>query len=459
MVVPAAIAQDSQPSDMAETMRDPTARTGIEQDQNIHDDISLMLVNNQYPTNGWLKFYQKDAATEISSKQINVSSQSSYTMPDMSGVNGIDYHYGQGYSGTYDWIPIAWKSQNFNVGGPCDAAWSLSVCRITDGGSFGAASSGVNNYFKPGDRVTPPTASGSSSWWAIYHKSFPVFSQVVRYNANGGTGSMSPSIPNISNLDLNNANRYGAYVTLSQNKFTRAGYKFVGWEREVTGTVFQPGDTPYVSFTDSPYDDNWPPIFKAKWEKAEPITIRYDGNGAASGSVGDQQSYKDQETEIETNGFAWPEHEFQGWNTKKDGTGTAYQPGDRQAFSADTTLYAQWKTLNATIHYDGNGATSGSVGDQTGAIGSTVKASGNGFLRESYMFKQWNTKKDGAGVAYQPGSDITVPESGMTLYAIWTPVAGTLPATGGIGLALALIACSAGVLVSVTVFMIRRRRA
>lgn len=52
---------------------------------------------------------------------------------------------------------------------------------------------------------------------------------------------------------------------------------------------------------------------------------------------------------------------FTGWNTAKNGTGTAYAVGDIIPTTADITVYAQWKlnaptvsvTGNATKQYDG----------------------------------------------------------------------------------------------------------
>lgn len=46
---------------------------------------------------------------------------------------------------------------------------------------------------------------------------------------------------------------------------------------------------------------------------------------------------------------------FTGWNTKADGTGDAYRPGDRLTVSGDTTLYAQWSRIPETAMPDTGG--------------------------------------------------------------------------------------------------------
>ena len=46
---------------------------------------------------------------------------------------------------------------------------------------------------------------------------------------------------------------------------------------------------------------------------------------------------------------------FTGWNTKSDGTGDAYRPGDTLTVTGDTTLYAQWKRVPETTLPDTGG--------------------------------------------------------------------------------------------------------
>jgi len=47
----------------------------------------------------------------------------------------------------------------------------------------------------------------------------------------------------------------------------------------------------------------------------------------------------------------------------------------------------------------------------------------NTLYKTGYEFLNWNTKKEGDGVAYQPGKTITVNNINIFLYAIW----GKLP--------------------------------
>lgn len=59
----------------------------------------------------------------------------------------------------------------------------------------------------------------------------------------------------------------------------------------------------------------------------------------------------------------------------------------------------------------------------------------NPFTRANYQFTGWNTKADGTGDAYQPGTSIPIPEKNTIFYAQWKPLTATLTydANGGNG--------------------------
>ena len=78
------------------------------------------------------------------------------------------------------------------------------------------------------------------------------------------------------------------------------------------------------------------------------------------------------------------------------------------------------------ITFDGNGATSGSMSDQSLSVGN--KLSPNQFVKEGYRFSGWNRAVDGSDVGYEDkesfsikhkGSDMNYPRH-VTFYAQWT---------------------------------------
>ncbi|MBR0303081.1 MAG: InlB B-repeat-containing protein, partial [Clostridia bacterium] len=81
-------------------------------------------------------------------------------------------------------------------------------------------------------------------------------------------------------------------------------------------------------------------------------TINYNANGG-TGTAGGTYYVKSNVEIVDGDGFAKPNLVFDGWNTKANGTGDAYKPGDKFEVLGDTTLYAQWKHVhNWSIAYN-----------------------------------------------------------------------------------------------------------
>lgn len=83
-------------------------------------------------------------------------------------------------------------------------------------------------------------------------------------------------------------------------------------------------------------------------------TVTFDKNaeGAVIGDTTTQSVKASTATALltaETLGLSYDAtHIFNGWNTASDGTGTSYADGAEISVDADTTLYAQWKTVTLT---------------------------------------------------------------------------------------------------------------
>lgn len=72
----------------------------------------------------------------------------------------------------------------------------------------------------------------------------------------------------------------------------------------------------------------------------------------------------------------------------------------------------------ATITFDGNGATAGSMDTQTVHYGVSTGLSANSFANGGLVFAGWNTKADGKGVSYNDKASVTF-DTDTTLYAMW----------------------------------------
>ena len=80
-----------------------------------------------------------------------------------------------------------------------------------------------------------------------------------------------------------------------------------------------------------------------------------------------------------------------------------------------------------TISFNANGGI-GTMEEIEINLGETLNLPNNGFTKEGYSFKEWNTKEDGTGVSYNENDQIS-PNSNLTLYAYWeaNEITVTLP--------------------------------
>ncbi|GAA0361825.1 S-layer homology domain-containing protein [Bacillus horti] len=166
---------------------------------------------------------------------------------------------------------------------------------------------------------------------------------VVAYD---GNGAIEGDVP----VDTE---RYeeGEEVTVLGNlgQLSLPDHRFAGWSfsQSVTDNVYTAGDR----FTMGGEDVT----LYAVWEESTPeqpatYLVRYDGNGATSGHVpvGERVYETGEQITIEFNsgGLIRNGYSFSGWNTRSDGSGTGYEPGDQLMIEdADITLYASWARL------------------------------------------------------------------------------------------------------------------
>lgn len=111
---------------------------------------------------------------------------------------------------------------------------------------------------------------------------------------------------------------------------------------------------------------------------------------------------------------------FKNWNTKADGTGTAYAASAKYTGNAALTLYAQWYAPY-TITPNANGGTLKSGCSALTKVHNTAKAIWTSSLnptRTGHTFTGWNTKADGTGTSYAAGANYTA-NANSTLYAQW----------------------------------------
>ena len=229
----------------------------------------------------------------------------------------------------------------------------------------------------------------------------------VSFDANGGTGEMSP-------VTVNTEDEY----TAPECAFTAPeGQEFDCWTN-ADGTETYPAGTSLGLLAGDT-------TLYAKWKDVEPapvtqFTVSFEANGG-TGEMSPADVDADAEYTVPGSAFTAPAGKvFDSWNTAADGTGTKYMPQDAPTIHENMTLFAQWVAAPATkctVTFDANGGT-GAMDVLTADLGTTVTLPASTFTRDGYVFAGWNTAADGTGTAIVNGGQLTL-GSDATLYAQW----------------------------------------
>lgn len=264
----------------------------------------------------------------------------------------------------------------------------------------GMAQSG---YFPTGE-----TFSGTCGTFSIAP---PTYTYTVKYNANGGSGSMS-----------NQTMTSGQNANLAGNTFTREHYKFKGWATSANGgVVYQNGQ----SVTNLASSQGATVNLYAVWERSEVVLTFYNGEDIYTTRVIPINTPAQLPTPPTKLGY-----EFKGWYCDYPAMGTLYNGGN---IPVDTYFDAWFEPIKYTIKFHGNGAMSdgaaATMDDQQMTYGESAELSLNEFLKENASFLGWATTPDGE-VVYQNGHVVTnltaEPNGVINLYAVWEQAAYTV---------------------------------
>ncbi|MDL2212252.1 InlB B-repeat-containing protein [Erysipelotrichaceae bacterium OttesenSCG-928-M19] len=240
----------------------------------------------------------------------------------------------------------------------------------------------------------------------------------ITYSANGGTGEVPVDSSSPYYVD-NDA------IVLDQGDLSRVNYTFVEWNTAADGS----GD-PYVAGDSITLTTNT--VLYAQWLEDAKHSIIYDGNGHNTGIPHDTvEYYIGEETAVLGVGsLVKDSHDFSGWNTEADGSGTAYLEGDMIIVTSEIKLYAQWTKAvvpveMVTVTFDKNAADAkdGTIVKQTVTKGSSIAADGMKMgnpTRAGYNLVGWCTD---SGVCATDAATLftanTTVNGDITVYAQW----------------------------------------
>jgi len=348
----------------------------------------------------------------------------------------VEYHYKQGVvselyiDGTLRWSVAPSGSHDLNsfALGPwdtsgADAPFYFDNVKI---GTTRGGSDIISDDFEAGT-LSPSWSATGDGLTVVDDPTLSTFA--VTYHPHHATGGSAPTDPS-------SPYAYGAVVTvLDQGSLTRPGFTFTGWNTVANGTgvAYSPADTFLIGSDVNLYaqwtDDGDTPLS---------YNVTYDGNGADGGTapVDGANPYlpRARVTVLDQGDLTLTGYVFIGWNTRADGTGASYLPGQLFSMPArDYELYAQWKPEDGgggggephSVTYDGNGADGGTAPTDPASpynAGDFVTVLDQGDLTETgHAFVGWNTAPDGSGHAFEPGQRFSMPDEDVTFYAQWAP--------------------------------------
>lgn len=238
----------------------------------------------------------------------------------------------------------------------------------------------------------------------------------VRYNANGGSGSMSSS-----------THTYGISTALTTNTFTRSGYVFSGWNTEPdgSGTSYTDGALVTTLVTSGTID------LYAQWgESSYQIVFNMNGGTVISGAFDTMTCIRGNSYVLPTGVIEKTNYTFLGWSTSSTATTATYSNGAQinniGSSGATVILYAVWKAKSFTIMYNINNGTNTTTTSRT----YTATSSSNslltlpsGWVKDGYIASGWGITT--STISYLLGQSFTGDlgmDDGETLqlYCIWT---------------------------------------
>ena len=203
----------------------------------------------------------------------------------------------------------------------------------------------------------------------------------------------------------------GGSHTICNDIPTRTGYTFQGWKYNDTETIYNANHT----FTNIQADIT----LVAQWN---PITysVVFDAN-EGTGTMNPQPFIYDVAQSLTANTFTRDKHEFAGWNTLANGSGTSYDDEDEvknltTENGATITLYAQWQKLYTVTFYNMGSVYTTKTQE---SVGGSITFPEAPSACEGYTFDGWSATEVDGVTSYEAVTTIT-PNEDTQLYAVYS---------------------------------------
>ena len=240
------------------------------------------------------------------------------------------------------------------------AQWSANPYKLTFDANKGSCSEASRMVKYDSAYGTLPTATRTgytfAGWYTLANNGVKVTKDTVMQSVYGETvyahWNANPYNIRFDGNKASSGNMDAEYILydetkqLTANAYKKTGYTFAGWNTKADGSgkTYQDEDNVLNLATSGLI------TLYAQWS-ANPYSVVFDGNHATGGVVGAVSMVFDQSSQLPANAFTRTGYQFDGWNTKADGSGQSYKDKAyviNLATSGVATLYAQWKPLTDT---------------------------------------------------------------------------------------------------------------
>ncbi len=385
---------------------------------------SITLYAKWVPDNFTVSFNSKGGSAVASQEILPGEKVVEPTNPTRSGFTFGGWYTDSALSDAWDF-----DSDTVSANMTLYAKW---LCKVTFDSNGGSSVS--SKYVTEGGTVTEPTdptrtgytfggwysnsaltaiwnfGSNTVSGATTLYAKWTAHTYTVQYNANNGGGSISSV-----------SHTYDVEKTLTNNSFTRTGYRFAGWATSASGSIAYSDGESVKNLTAT---NGATVTLYAKWS-ANTYTVKYNSNNG-SGSMASVGHTYDVEKALSANIFTRTGYTFAGWSESTSGTATYT---DKQSIKnltathgATVNLYAVWTAHTYTVAYNANGGT-GTTASGSHTYDVEKALTSNTFTRTGYTFAGWATSATGS-VVYSDGASVkNLTEANgatLTLYAKWS---------------------------------------
>lgn len=218
----------------------------------------------------------------------------------------------------------------------------------------------------------------------------------------------------------NQAIVYGVLTSLNKNNYTKEWHSFLWWNTQSDWLWTWYWDQQSVSNLVTSGNIT---LYAKRWKNT--YTVIFDSNWG-NWLMPSQPIEYNTPTKLYKNTYEREWYAFSWWNTKSDWSWIPYideAEVTNLASTWSTKLYAQWTPNSYTIVFDGNWATSWTMGDQNIDYDDTDNLDKEQYQKEWYTFAWWNTEPDWSGTPYVDEAPVNnlATWGSITLYVQWTP--------------------------------------